>query len=724
MRSLLLDRVAKAAAPFALRGERQWGMTGAHGERYEPESRREFLDAYRDRVWTYRSIELIAKSFTQVALEVDTGGEWTDEHDLIDILKRPSRRDPAMTFFEEAARWAEIMGEWQWEMVPARNGAIGELFRLRSHLVRVVPGDDGMVGGYIYDKEENGVDVVEYGAQVPGEPTTTGDGEQSIALAGRYASPVDDYYGMGPLRAAKDDIISEYYGVRYDHRFFRNGGRPDVVLGFKNKLDADQRRENKEEWQDFKGVDNAHRAAVIDGAPDVTLLSQNQKDVEYLEGRRLSREGQCAAFGVPPVLVGDLTRATYSNYEVAEYIFWKTTMLPKLEFFATWANFVLLPYYPDVKELAFGIKEISALQQAEGWRSERIRGEVAGGLLTPNEGRELLDREPLDDEENADKLWMPTKSRPIDARPSSGSEGEPGKQPVPAAPEDPGTPPAEVPAGLDKATAAGDVAAASNLTLRNAVAIRHKVTVQTWLRNVLDAKRRFSDRGQTEIAKHFGEQRDRVLAIVEGQEKSAELERVLREYGWSDDAVNFHEMVEAMQAGMVGSAFKLTAEAVDQEPVPGLVEKLTRQLADRTDGIGSVSGRVKTEVLDEVRTGIAHGLTYRQIAEGGTFKSATQADEEVTVKGIRGVYDEYTTWQAERISRTEAGVSFNRASASLMTEAGVEEVDIIDGDGDDACAEWNGERKSVSDYEAEPLGHPNCTRIGLPVIEVAATAGD
>jgi HK97 family phage portal protein len=714
VRSVLLERVLKAG-PSALAGERSWGMTGAHGERYEPESRKEFLDAYRDRVWTQRCVNLISTSATQVELEVKVRGEWIEEHELIDVLERPSRRDPAMMFFEELLKWAEIMGEWQWEMVPSRAGKIGELFRLRSHLVRVLPGEEGQIEGYIYDKNETGVDVVEYGAQVPGEPTL-GDGDKSIVLAGRYASPTDDYYGMGPLRAAKDDIISEYYGIRYDHRFFRNGGRPDVVLGFKNKLDPEQRKENKEEWQDFKGVDNSHRAAVIDGDPNVTLLSQNQKDVEYLEGRRLSREGQCAAFGVPPVLVGDLTRATYSNYEVAEYIFWKGTMLPKLQFCATWANFVLLPYYPDVEEFAFGVKEVAALQQAEGWRSDRIRGEVTGGLLTPNEGREMLDREPMD-EPNADVLWLPTKSRPIDATPGPGQGGAPA---VPPPTPDPPPEPIPVPPGE---ASAHDVALASGLTLRNALATRHKVTVQTWLRNVLEAKRRFSDRGTNEIAKHFGEQRDNVLAIVEGQEKSAELERLLREYGWADDAVGFHEMVEAMQAGMVASAFKLTEGTVDTAPVPGLVEKLTRQLADRPDGIGSVSGRVKTEVLDEVRTGIAHGLTYRQIAEGGTFTSATQEAEEVTVKGIKGVYGEYTTWQAERIARTEAGVSFNRASAALMKEATVTEVDIIDGDGDDACAEWNGERKPIDEYEAEPLGHPNCTRIGLPVIEAAA-AGD
>lgn len=712
MKSLILERVKSA---MGARADVGWGMTGAYGERYEPESRQEFVDASIDRVWTARCISLISKSATQVKLEVRQGEDWHDEHPLIDLLKRPNPRDPATMFFEWTLRWAETIGEWYWELVPSRRDGISELFPLRGHLVRVEPDGEGGIKGYVYDPNQNGVEVVKYAAPVPGKPVTSGPEGKPILLAGRYANPKDDYYGMGPLRAAKDDIISEYYGVRYDHRFFRNSARPDVVIGFKGKLDKDQRKANREEWQQFKGVDRAHRAAVMDNDPSVHLLSQNPKDVEYLEGRYLSREGQCAAFGVPPVLVGDLRRATYSNYEVAEYIFWKDTMLEKLEFFATWVNFVLLPYYPDVDELGFNVSEIAALQKAEGWRSERIRGEVAGGLLTPNEGRELMEREEME-EPGADSLWMPTKSRPISIA-SEEVKPEPG---APTPPDPP--PPANTPAGGDPAA----TAAVAGLTLKDAIAALHKATVVSWVRNATEAKARFHERALTEISRLFARQREAVLAIVESQEKAtpsvAELERLLGEYGWGDDAVELHTLVDAMQAGLAAASFALTEKTVEFTQPYGLTERVLKELANRPDGIQSVAGRVKSDVLEQVREGVEHGLTFRQIAEGGTFKSATQGAEEVTVKGIKGVYEEYTTWQAERIARTEAGVTFNRASAALMKEAGLESVDVIDGDDDEECAEWNGSRKSLADYEAEPLGHPNCTRIGLPVIEGTSAA--
>jgi HK97 family phage portal protein len=691
MRSVVLDRLLGKAGAQAGEAERGWGMLGAFGERYEPESRTELVDAYFDRVWVHRCVDLISSSATQVPMRVRQGEDWTDEHALIDLLRRPSRRDPALMFFEWTIRWAEVIGEWYWEIVPSIGGGIAELFPLRGQFVRIKPGEGGRIDGYTYDPFANGLQVIEYDAVDPNRPSVRGEGDRAMVVAGRYANPKDDFYGMSPLRAAKDDIISEYYGVRYDHRFFRNSARPDLVLGFKGKLDPQQRKENREEWQDFKGVDNAHRAAVLDGDPDITLLTQGQKDVEYLDGRRLSREGQCAAFGVPPVLVGDLTRATYSNYKTSELVFWKATMLPKLEFFATWANFVLLPFFPDVDEFAFDVTEIAALQEAEGWRSERIRAEVAGGQITPNEARERQELEPLE-EAGADELWMPTKTRPIadlaEAKP------EPQLQPEP--------PPAK------------------GHRLESWALSAEKTTVATWLRNALQAKARFAERGKNEIVTHFAEQRDRILAVVEGQEKAAELERLLREYGWSKDAADFHAIVEAMQAGLALASFKVTAAAVEQAAGDGLLERVLKQLANRPDGIQSVSGRVKNEVLEEVRQGIAHGLTYRQIAEGGTFLSATAGEGDVTIKGIRGVYDEYTTWQAERIARTEAAVTFNFSSAGLMREAGVKYVDIADGDEDEDCALANGSRWTLEEYEANPISHPNCTRIGLPVIEVPA----
>lgn len=684
MRSVLFDRIkatARGADP-----ERGWGATGAYGQRYAPESRKEFVEAFRDRVWANRCVNLIGSSATQVRMQVRRGkSTWTDEHPMLDLLRRPSRRDPALMFFEWAIKWGEITGDWFWEIVPSIGGGIGELFPLRSHLVEVKPGEGGPVG-YVYDKNENGVDVVVFDAVDPDSPQVTGSGDTSLVIAGRWPNPFDDLYGLAPMRAAKDAIISEYYAVRYDHRFFRNSARPDLIIGFKTKLDEDQRRMNKEVWEDFKGVDNAHRAAILSGDPEITTVTQNQHDIEYANGRRMAREEECAAFGVPPVLVGDMTRATYNNFENAEPVFWQITMIPKLAYFATWANAVLLPYFPDIEEFAFDIKEVPALARAEGWRSERVAKEANEGLISRNEGRDKLGMEPLD-EPGMDEIWVPTKTRPM-------SELlRPKEEPTPPDPK----PPAEA--------------------KERPFALESKDVVTDWLRNALEAKLRFAARARTEITAHFATQEKAIMEIVEGQEKQSEVEKLLLEYGWAADDEMFREVVESMQAALGEKAFEITAEALDDHtPSEGLIEQTVKDLANRKDGIGSVSGRVKDEVIDQVREGLSHGLTYRQIAEGGSFTSGVAGKGDVTIKGVSGVYDEYKTWQGERIARTEAAVTFNKSSAALMRDAAITHVDISDGDSDEDCGLANGSRWTLAKYEANPIAHPNCTRIGLPVL--------
>jgi HK97 family phage portal protein len=690
LRSTLLDRLTGKAFARASDAERGWGATGAYGQRYAPESRKEFVEAFRDRVWANRCVRLIASSSTQVNMRVRRGKVWTDEHPLLDLLRRPSRRDPALMFFEWAIQWGEITGDWFWEIVPGIDGKqIAELYPLRSHLVEVKPGEGGPKG-YVYDPNMNAVNVIQYDAADPDEPRVTGEGGNSVVLAGRWPNPFDDLYGLAPMRAAKDAIVSSYYMVRYDHKFFRNSARPDLIVGFKGKVDEDQRKMNREAWDDFKGVDNAFRAAIFGGDPSVNLVTQTQRDIEYAEGRRVAREEECAAFGVPPVLVGDMTRATYSNFENAEPIFWKITMVPKLAYFAAWTNAALLPFFPDIEEFGFDVSQVPALARAEGWRAERAGQEVNDGLATPNEGREQVGKEPHE-EEGADVLWRPTKSRPMHDLYQAEPEPQLHEQP---------------PAAEGKA---------------RPFALERKEVVADWLRQALEAKLRFALRARTEITSHFAAQERDILEIVEGEEdKASEVEKALLEYGWSENDEKFHEVVEAMQVALTEASFEITAQALGEHtPSEGLIEATVKQIANRADGIGSVTGRVKDEVIDQVREGLQHGLTYRQIAEGGTFTSGVAGEGDVTIKGIKGVYEEYKTWQGERIARTEAAYTFNVSSAKLMRDAAITHVDIADGDEDEDCALANGSRWSLAEYEANPLGHPNCTRIGLPVLEAS-----
>ena len=84
---------------------------------------------------------------------------------------------------------------------------------------------------------------------------------------------------------------------------------------------------------------------------------------------------------------------------------------------------------------------------------------------------------------------------------------------------------------------------------------------------------------------------------------------------------------------------------------------------------------------------------------------------------MREDFEGYEQWRADRIARTEPAIIYNDANVLGWADAGVTEIDVLDGEDDDICAEANGERWSLESALDDPIGHPNCTRAFLPVID-------
>lgn len=91
---------------------------------------------------------------------------------------------------------------------------------------------------------------------------------------------------------------------------------------------------------------------------------------------------------------------------------------------------------------------------------------------------------------------------------------------------------------------------------------------------------------------------------------------------------------------------------------------------------------------------------------------------------LQAEFDAMSQARAEMIARTETAYAAAYGNAAVWQRAGVEEVEISDGDYDEACAAADGQVWSLAEYLANPLEHPNCTRAGIPVIatdeEIAA----
>ena len=85
------------------------------------------------------------------------------------------------------------------------------------------------------------------------------------------------------------------------------------------------KRELEEQYQ---GAVNAGRPLLLEGGLDWKAMSLTPKDMDFLEAKHTAAREIALAFGVPPMLLGIPGDNTYSNYQEANRVFWRGTVLP------------------------------------------------------------------------------------------------------------------------------------------------------------------------------------------------------------------------------------------------------------------------------------------------------------------------------------------------------------------------------------------------------------
>jgi HK97 family phage portal protein len=100
----------------------------------------------------------------------------------------------------------------------------------------------------------------------------------------------------------------------YGAAFFKNGANPGGVLEHPGVIKDIQRV--KDSWNaGFQGSVNAHKVGILEDGMKFHPISISPEQSQFLETRKYSTTEICRLFKVPPHLVGDLEKATFSNIE-------------------------------------------------------------------------------------------------------------------------------------------------------------------------------------------------------------------------------------------------------------------------------------------------------------------------------------------------------------------------------------------------------------------------
>lgn len=130
-------------------------------------------------------------------------------------------------------------------------------------------------------------------------------------------------------------------------------------------------------------------------------------------------------------------------------------------------------------------------------------------------------------------------------------------------------------------------------------------------------------------------------------------------------------------------------DSVFSEKDPFTQRHFTSYLGKR---ISQLSDTSREWVTEQIHTAIDAGKSVAQLADtilsSGAFSPA----------------------RAQMIARTEVATAYNVGSLTAFRQAGHDEVDVSDGDGDEACADADGQVWTIEEALAEPLEHPGCVR--------------
>ena len=137
----------------------------------------------------------------------------------------------------------------------------------------------------------------------------------------------DGLVGYSPIAMAKNAIGMAIACEEYGAKFFANGAAPGGVLEHPGTIKDPQRV--RESWQStFGGSANSNKIAVLEEGMKYTPIGISPEQAQFLETRKFQVNEIARIFRVPPHMVGDLEKSSFSNIEQQSLEFVKYTLDP------------------------------------------------------------------------------------------------------------------------------------------------------------------------------------------------------------------------------------------------------------------------------------------------------------------------------------------------------------------------------------------------------------
>lgn len=207
----------------------------------------------------------------------------------------------------------------------------------------------------------------------------------------------DGLIGYSPIAMAKNAVGMTLACEEYGASFFANGANPGGVLEHPGVLkDPSKVRES---WNSvYRGVSNAHKIAVLEEGMKYQQIGIPPEEAQFLETRKFQINEIARLYRIPPHMVGDLDKSSFSNIEQQSLEFVKYTLDPwVIRWEQSLQRSLLLP---GEKGKYFIKLNVDGLLRGD--YQSRMNGYAVGrqnGWFSANDIREMENMNPIPDEE-------------------------------------------------------------------------------------------------------------------------------------------------------------------------------------------------------------------------------------------------------------------------------------------------------------------------------------
>ena len=331
----------------------------------------------------YSCVRILSEAIASLPLhlykQIDKGGkEKAINHPLYKLLHdEPNPEMTSFVFRETLMSHLLLWGNAYAQIIRNGKGQVVALYPLMPSRMSV-------------DRDPNGKIYYKYSVNESDNRGLKNIGQIYLKKEDVFHIPAlgfDGLVGYSPIAMAKNAIGMALATEEYGAKFFANGASPSGVLEHPGNIkDPTKLRES---WNSlFQGSSNSHKIAILEEGLKYQPIGISPNEAQFLETRKFQIDEIARIFRVPPHMVGDLDKSSFSNIEQQSLEFVKYTLDPWVTRWEQAIHRSLL--LESEKKEYFAKFNVDGLLRGD--YQSRMNGYSVGiqnGFLSPNDIRSL-----------------------------------------------------------------------------------------------------------------------------------------------------------------------------------------------------------------------------------------------------------------------------------------------------------------------------------------------